>query len=139
NQVDGLYRQELGITFKVNYQHTWANSDDPYSATAADQMLYEFTNYWNANMSGQARDVAHMWTNRTMDGNIVGVAWLGTVCADVNHAYGVSLRFADVLKSSISAHEIGHNFGATHPDDRNPHHELCRRGNQQDVPCLCRR
>ena len=125
NQVDGLYRQELGITFKVNYQHTWANSDDPYSATAADQMLYEFTNYWNANMSGQARDVAHMWTNRTMDGNIVGVAWLGTVCADVNHAYGVSLRFADVLKSSISAHEIGHNFGATHPDDQNPPVSAC--------------
>jgi hypothetical protein len=118
NQIDGLYRQKLGITFSVNYQHTWATSDDPYSASAADQMLYEFTNYWNASMSSHPRDEAHLWTNRPMEGNVVGIAWLGTVCQGVSHAYGASERVSDGLKYAISAHEIGHNLGASHPDDQ---------------------
>ena len=125
NQVDGIYRQRMGITFNISYQHTWATSDDPYSAAAADQMLYEFTNYWNANMAGQARDLAHLWTNRPMEGNIAGIAWLGTVCNDVSHSYGVSERYSDSFKYSISAHEIGHNFGATHPDDQSPPVSAC--------------
>lgn len=125
NQVDGVYRQELGITISVNYQHSWSTGSDPYSATTADQMLYEFTDYWNANMASQARDLAHMWTNRPMEGNVAGIAWLGTVCADVNHSYGVSHRYSDAFKSSIAAHEIGHNFNATHPDDNNPPVSAC--------------
>ena len=125
NQVDGIYQQRMGITFNVSYQHTWATSADPYSATAADQMLYEFTNYWNANMSGQSRDLAHLWTNRQMEGNIAGIAWLGTVCNDVAHSYGVSERYADSFKYAITAHEMGHNFGATHPDDQSPPISAC--------------
>lgn len=125
NQVDGLYRQELGLTFSVTYQHTWAANDDPYSSTAADQMLYEFTNYWNANMGSHPRDVAHLWSNRPMQGNIIGVAWLGTVCLDLAHAYGLSERIADGLKFATTAHELGHNLGATHPDDRNPPIDAC--------------
>jgi hypothetical protein len=124
NQIDGLYRQELGVTFSVIYQHTWSGAD-PYSATAADQMLYEFTNYWNANMSAQPRDLAHLWTNRPMEGNVVGVAWLGQVCADLSHAYGLSERMSDGVKYSLTAHEMGHNFGATHPDDQNPPVSAC--------------
>ena len=125
NQVDGIYQQKLGITFNVSYQHTWATSADPYSATAADQMLYEFTDYWNANMGGQSRDLAHLWTNRQMDGNIAGIAWLGTVCQDVAHSYGVSLRVSDGFKYGITAHEIGHNFGASHPDEQTPPVSAC--------------
>jgi hypothetical protein len=125
NQVDGIYQQRMGITFNVSYQHTWATSDDPYSAGAADQMLYEFTNYWNANMNGQQRDLAHLWTNRPMEGNVAGIAWLGTVCRDVAHSYGVSERYANSFKYAIAAHEMGHNFGATHPDDQTPPVNAC--------------
>jgi hypothetical protein len=125
NQVDGIYQQRMGITFRISYQHTWDTSADPYSAAAADQMLYEFTNYWNGNMAGQSRDLAHLWTNRPMEGNIAGIAWLGSVCNDVSHSYGVSERYADSFKYSISAHEMGHNFGATHPDDQSPPVSAC--------------
>lgn len=125
NQVDGIYQQRMGISFRVSYQHTWATSADPYSASDAVAMLMEFTNYWNANMGGQARDLAHLWTNRPMEGNVAGIAWLGTVCNDVSHSYGVSERYSDSFKNSISAHEMGHNFGATHPDDQSPPVSAC--------------
>jgi hypothetical protein len=120
NQVDGLFRTEFNVTFKITYQHTWATSADPYNSTSSDVILNEFTNYWNANM-GQPRDLAHMWTDKPMDGgSTVGIAWLGTVCRDAAHAYGLSLRYVNGLKYSIAGHEIGHNFGATHPDQQSP-------------------
>ncbi|MCU1267228.1 MAG: hypothetical protein JWM21_3546 [Acidobacteria bacterium] len=125
NQVDGIYQQRMGITIHVSYQHSWATSADPYSAAAADQMLYEFTNYWNANMAGQPRDLAHLFTNRPMEGNVAGIAWLGTVCNDLAHSYGVSERVSDSFKYAITAHEIGHNFGASHPDDQSPPVSAC--------------
>ncbi len=125
NQVDGVYRQRMGITFNISYQHSWATSADPYSATDAVQMLHEFTNYWNANLAGQPRDLAHLWTNRPMEGDIAGIAWMSTVCNDIAHSYGVSERFADSFKSAITAHEIGHNFGASHPDQQSPPVSAC--------------
>lgn len=120
NQVDGVFQKELGVSFKIVYQHTWTTSADPYSSTTSDGILNEFTDYWNANIT-HPRDLAHMWTDKLMDGGATaGIAWIGTICRDGAHAYGVSLRVLDGLKNSIAAHEIGHNFGATHPDQQSP-------------------
>jgi hypothetical protein len=125
NQVDGLFQTEFGVTFRITYQHTWATSADPYATTSSDGLLNQFTNYWNANIS-VPRDLAHMWTDNLMDGgNTVGIAWLGTVCRDPAHAYGISLRVVNGLKYSIAGHEIGHNFGATHPNQEAPPVPAC--------------
>jgi hypothetical protein len=125
NQIDGLYQTQLGMRFKVVYQHTWATSSDPYNSTTGTEMLGEFTDYWNANIS-QPRDIAHMWTDRTLDGgSLAGIAWTGIACRDAAHAYGVSIRLGNVLKYTITAHEIGHNFGAAHPDQQVPPVAAC--------------
>jgi hypothetical protein len=116
NQVDGVFQQQMNVSFRVVYQHTWATSADPYSATDSEGILNEFTNYWNANIT-HSRDLAHMWTDKSMDGGrTAGIAWTGILCSSPSYSYGVSLRVLDGLKYSIAAHEIGHNFGATHPD-----------------------
>jgi hypothetical protein len=120
NQVDGLYQAEMGVTFKINYQHTWTANNDPYNSTASDEILGEFTNYWNANIT-QPRDLAHMWTGKHMNDNYAGIAWGGTLCQySAQYGYGVSMRVSSAYKSSITAHEIGHNLGATHPDQATP-------------------
>ena len=31
NLIEGVYQNELGISFSVAYQHTWATPDDPYA------------------------------------------------------------------------------------------------------------
>lgn len=125
NQVDGLYQSELGITFQIVYQHTWATSDDPYNSTVSDNILTEFTNYWNANIN-QPRDLAHLWTGKHMDGNIIGIAWMGTLCQySATYAYGVSMRLTSSVKAATTAHEIGHNLGASHPDQAAPPVAAC--------------
>jgi hypothetical protein len=33
NLIEGVYQNELGISFSVVYQHTWATPDDPYASS----------------------------------------------------------------------------------------------------------
>src|SRR5947209_1329124 len=78
-------------------------------------MLNEFTSYWNANIPNP-RDDAHLWTGRSLGGPN-GVAWRGVVCRDAAASYGLSDReIIAPFKIGIPAHEIGHNFNATHCD-----------------------
>ena len=116
NQVQAIYERDIGLTFTVVFQHTWAGGD-PYVATGdASAVLTEFTNYWNANFAATHRDVAHLWTGRNLGGP-AGVAWTGVVCFDGAHSYGLS-DFENMapFRVGIPAHEIGHNFSASHCD-----------------------
>ncbi len=118
NQVEGVYANELGISFSVVFQHTWASSNDPYSATNANTLLQdEFLSYWESNFSNVGRDVAHMWTGKDMDGSTIGIAYVGVVCSFPGFSYGVSQRLSSTPgKFILTAHELGHNFDAQHSD-----------------------
>ncbi|HEX6188686.1 MAG TPA: zinc-dependent metalloprotease family protein [Pyrinomonadaceae bacterium] len=115
NQVDGIYNTDLGIGFTIVYQHTWATANDPYTATSASGTLSEFRSYWNDNKGTVARDLAHLFTARSMN-DYAGYAWIGVVCALPGQSYAVSLVRA-WRPVTIVAHEIGHNFGGTHVDN----------------------
>ena len=116
NQVQGIYETQIGLSFSIVFQHTWATSADPYSTTgSASGMLSEFTNYWNANFAGTPRDTAHLWTGRPMD--FAGIAWVGVVCNAPSFSYGMSMQANQaVFKVAVPTHEIGHNLGANHSD-----------------------
>ena len=117
NQVQGIYERDIGLTFSVVFQHTWATAADPYNTSGnAVAAVSEFTDYWNANFAGTHRDVAHLWTGRDLGGP-AGVAWAGVVCFDGAHSYGLSdLETMAPFRVGIPAHEIGHNFNASHSD-----------------------
>ena len=119
NQVDAIYRQEVGLTFKIVFQSAWDTPNDPYNATDLTTMITEFQNYWNTNRTNVPRDLAHMWTGKDTGG--VGVSYQGTVCKSPSFAYGISpyvVRNQDnpVQEFALTAHEIGHSFNATHTD-----------------------
>ncbi len=126
NQVDGIYRVQLGLSLRVVYQHTWASSSDPYASTDPSTMLGEFRNHWTSNFGSIDYDLAHMWTGKDMDGSTVGIAYLGVVCNARIAAYGISQRLTPTpAKYIVTAHEIGHNFGASHPDQATPPQTEC--------------
>ena len=117
NQVQAIYERDIGLTFTVSFQHTWDTANDPYNASGdAAAVLREFTNYWNANFAGSRGDLAHMWTGKDL-GGAAGVAWTGVVCRSPANSYGISDRETIApFQVGIPAHEIGHNFSATHSD-----------------------
>jgi hypothetical protein len=118
NQVEGIYNTQFGLNFALVFQHVWS-APDPYTTTTVPgTVLSEFANYWDANYGGVARDLAHMWTGKVMDTSTIGIAYRpGLDCPRGSGAYGVSQRLSSSPgKFLVTAHEIGHNFNATHSD-----------------------
>jgi hypothetical protein len=127
NEVQYIADSELNLHYVIAYQHAWATPDDPYTSTNPNQLLTEFKNYWNANFTNVNRDVAHLWTGRDIDGDVVGAAPPGgVVCLSPSNAYSFSMyEFYFYVQANIVQHELGHNLGATHPDQENPPVTVC--------------
>ncbi|HEV2707510.1 MAG TPA: M12 family metallo-peptidase [Pyrinomonadaceae bacterium] len=126
NLVDGVYQNDLGISFSVVYQHTWATPEDPYTTADSSALLREFQGYWNSNQTAVSRDLAHLWTGRDLNGDIIGTAFIASLCQTPLRAYGLSQRVSDIsIKIDLTAHEIGHNLGASHPDQETPAVTAC--------------
>src|SRR2546421_1456333 len=121
NQIQAIYERDIGLTFTVVFQHAWDTPNDPYTASGdAVAVLNEFKTVWNREFSGTPRDGAYLWTGRSLGGP-AGVAFTGVVCASPASAYGISdLETMAPFRVTIPAHEIGHNFGANHPDQASP-------------------
>lgn len=117
NMVEGVYENELGLVFSVTFQHTWATGD-PFGSTGIEGVMRQFQFYWNTNYpstSAQyARDTAHLFTNKSYARG-QGWALIDVVCNRPNDSYGVTGLIEWVpAKYMLTAHEIGHNLGATH-------------------------
>ncbi|HWW77857.1 MAG TPA: Calx-beta domain-containing protein, partial [Pyrinomonadaceae bacterium] len=139
NQVNGVYQPEIGLTFNVVFQRAWA-TDDPFNGATLSDMLNQLRNTWinSPPIDIASRDLVHLWTGRDVDGNqtglafdtvtINGVAQRGVVCVVIpanptngtpaqTFSYGVSERQINPLtRVIVPAHEMGHNFSASHPE-----------------------
>lgn len=120
NAVDLIYQNDLNVSFTVTQtivDAIW----DPYTSDVAATLLDQFRIYWNANYAGLPRDVAHLFTARQVgaaSSGAVGIAYTGTACS-LPDAYGLSqTRWSPnmSLRVALTAHELGHNFGADHCD-----------------------
>ena len=117
NQVEGVYESELLLQLRISFQHTWEMEKDPYTATSSLNLFTEFLNYWNKTFEDKENyDLAHLWTGKTLFPG--GLATVATVCLHRSSSYGLSAWTTALTgKYNLPAHEIGHNFGATHPSD----------------------
>lgn len=123
NQVDGVYKGELALNLQVVYQSVWTVVGDPYTSTNYNTLLGEFTTYWNNNRGGVARDLAHLFTGKDLDGSVIGVAYLAVLCSSPTSSYGLSQNYS--LMTKLVAHEIGHNAAANHDDQVSPPGATC--------------
>jgi len=93
----------------------------------AETLLETFANHWNAAHTDVPRDVAQLFTGKDLEGTTIGVAYVGssfmtTVCGTEDFFnYGYSVVETDCTNCSLlsrrtdlSAHELGHNWGADH-------------------------
>jgi hypothetical protein len=120
-QVDAIYDQQLGIRLRVTFQRVWTTANDPYTLNDPNSALNELVlTYDNTFQTPPARNLTHMFTGKTWQGSsIIGIAYPGVVCDNPSQSYGISRsRFttSNSLRVALTAHEIGHNFGASHPN-----------------------
>ncbi len=123
NGAEVIYATEVGVTFSITTVLVRTAEPDPYSAGDPLQLLGQIETEWNGPLAGISRDVVHLFTGRDLDGATIGFANIGVVCSP---AHGCSLaqsHYTTNLASrvALAAHELGHNFGASHCSGSNCH------------------
>ncbi|MFZ9691557.1 MAG: M12 family metallo-peptidase [Phycisphaerales bacterium] len=126
NGVNTVYRRDVGILYEISTLIVRSSTSDPYSSNNIETALCEFGSTWNsAPENAIFRDVAQLFSGKSMAGNVIGLAWLGVVCNQTGSGCGTfgNLAYSVVesryttsynLRVSLSAHEMGHNWNAGH-------------------------
>lgn len=130
NNVAYNYRHEFtdNIEYKIVTQYVSTQyANDPLSpntaSTNSGTVLDNFTAWGQSNGfgTGITYDIGQFWTNRDFDGSTVGLAWVGVVCT--NNRYHILQDYTDDpgYLRCMTAHEIGHNFNASHDASGDPY------------------
>jgi hypothetical protein len=110
NIVEGVYERTFGMRFSITYQHVYTTSNQPYTSDNSSVLLNQFRNHWNAN-NNYSRNIAHLFTGKSLENNVVGRAWRGQLHHLVgSSAYALSRNRVNMYQTV--AHEIGHNLNA---------------------------
>ena len=109
------YEPEVGITHSITTTLVRTSSNQPYTSSDAGTLLDQFRSEWNSNQSSIQRDVAQLFTGKSIIGGTIGIAWVGAVCTSFGYGM-VESDFNGNFASAtdLSAHELGHNFGLHH-------------------------
>ncbi len=120
--VSALYVRDVNVQLEISYLRVWTTINDPYpDATSSNDILVAFRSYWNANMQGTPRTIAHFITTRP--GGLGGIAYINVLCANTSNGYGYGFSDLDGTFNPLPtyswdimvvAHETGHNFGSPH-------------------------
>ncbi|MCP4250229.1 MAG: hypothetical protein GY778_24560 [bacterium] len=116
NNVNIQYERDVEITHRITTIIIRTSSaSNPYTTNDSSALLNQVRTEWEANMGHIQRDMAEMFTGRNITGSVIGIAWLNAVCG----SFGYSVVQSDccgsgACASDLSAHELGHNWGADH-------------------------
>jgi hypothetical protein len=121
NTAEAIYDAQLGIRFRLVKQHVYTGNS-PYTMTDANALLRAFTgnpdNKDNLGDGGsdfhEKVDIKHLFTGKNLDGSVIGIAYIGTVCAAPALTFGITQSYVEAANAGIFAHELGHNFGGFH-------------------------
>ncbi|HVW70911.1 MAG TPA: M12 family metallo-peptidase [Steroidobacteraceae bacterium] len=113
--VDGIWSSQVGIHIAVSSITLLTDATDSFSGTTTPtDLLAEVAGYRAGLSAHDETGLTHLMTGRQMQGNIIGIAYLGDVC---NGSTSVSLSQSTgstTLSALTAAHELGHNFNSIH-------------------------
>jgi len=113
NDIEGVYESTFDLKFIITRQFVFT-TNTTYTSNDAISLLDQFRNHWNSNRKNVSRNIAHLFSGKTL--NSWGVAWKGKIDNPNNpssssYAYALSMDRVDMYQTT--AHEIGHNLDAS--------------------------
>ncbi|MCP3916622.1 MAG: hypothetical protein GY711_13785 [bacterium] len=114
NPVDLIFLRDVGIFYAV--ESIVIDTVDPYPGlTDPVDLLVAMQGRWSSELAHIHRDVAHLFTGRELDGNAIGIAFLDAICTPWDCGISQTLFHPNLVRRSwLTAHELGHNWGADH-------------------------
>lgn len=123
NNVQTNYDDEFAdeIQFLIVEQQVFTTeASDPFTdSNIAENVLDSFTG-WGPSGFNNSHDVGSIWTGRNFAGGTIGVAWLSAVCTSIRYNALENFTSNSVTKRVMVAHELGHNFSASHDPSGSP-------------------
>jgi hypothetical protein len=117
NNVDGIFSSQLGVEIRVGALFmNDATSAAVSSATAPNTLLRDLARQRRQSSQLSSFGLTHLFTGRDLEGTTIGIAYIGALCQTEYSAALTELRNT-WLDSLVTAHEIGHTFGADHDGD----------------------
>jgi hypothetical protein len=112
--VDGIWSSQVGVKISLAPLTILKTASEPFTKTVPTDLLAQVRQYRGSHSAQLASGVTHLMTGRDLDGNIVGISYMGSVC-NGDTADSLSEGAHSTLESAlVAAHELGHNFNAPH-------------------------
>ena len=115
NNVDGIFSSQLGVELQVvSVNIAGALTADLSATTDSNALIEELGQLRRQTPALSATGLTHLFTGRRLDGDTAGIAYSLALCSP---RFAASLTMAHnsaALDTLITAHEIGHVFGAPH-------------------------
>ena len=118
NVVNDQYETEVEISHEISAAIVRSTVNDPYSSSDSLTLLTQFRNEWLGNQQGVQRDVAHLFTGRSINGGVIGRAWtIGGICTTSSYCFSESDYNGNFgCATALTAHELGHLWNGSHCD-----------------------
>ena len=126
NAVELIYSRDAKISYRITNYLVQTTNTGRYPSNDGGTKLTQFRDWWNANQGSVTRDVAHLMTGTPLNG-LIGTSFFSVICT-VNSAYGLSYTTWTTnmaWRVGLTAHELGHNWGAMHCDGQSDCKIMC--------------
>jgi len=115
--VDAIYSQEIGVQINVPFVEVFDDpaTPDPFSDTDdPSTLLGDVRDYRGATPAQSTLGLTHLYTGRVFPTSTVGIAYVNELCHPSVGAGLTEWSSNATFDSLVTAHEMGHNFGAPH-------------------------
>ncbi|MDG2291764.1 MAG: M12 family metallo-peptidase, partial [Phycisphaerales bacterium] len=114
NSFNLQYESQAEIVNELQAVVVRSDSNDPYSSNSIETRLEQVRSIWNST-NNPPHDIVQLFSGVSFTGSTIGLAWLGAVCSTFEYSVVESdCCGAFACATDLSAHELGHNWGAGH-------------------------
>ncbi|WP_313578710.1 zinc-dependent metalloprotease [Chishuiella sp.] len=123
-RINSVLKNDVGVFLELipNTDKLFFLSGNTFDTSNSEQMIEENIVITNNIIGASNYDIGHLFFQVNDDSNSNGLAYTPAVCYDDYKAGGVTGTVApvgDAFNIDYTAHEMGHQFGATHTQNNN--------------------